>query len=79
MRISALPDDPGVWAPPGTEVYCDGLKMRDVVTADEEAGFVMHLKTNEKGDYLIAPNLGLSVFRTFGKVIIHFPKGYGGA
>lgn len=69
MRISCLKSDPGYTPLVQTcAVIVDGRKMMDVLTADEEAGYILHyvrkngeLVVNEFGDEQTAELTGVSV------------------
>lgn len=58
MRISCDPNDPGYdeWkalSGLATRVYLDGVEMRNVITADEEAGMIVRYKSHMGGGLIM--------------------------
>lgn len=55
MRITVLDDDPGERIIPGREritVYLNGQKVKRCLTADDVAGEVVSVETDDKGEML---------------------------
>lgn len=75
MRISCDPNDPGYieWNSVGrlnARVFLNGTEIRDVITADEEAGMLVHYVRGESGNLLIRN--GVVIRKTlYGKVELH--------
>lgn len=55
MRLSMDPSDSGhhALAPMAKAVMLDGQRVRDVITADEEKGEILHAKRDEKGNLIV--------------------------
>lgn len=75
MRISCDTLDPGYleWNKIGrlaARVYLDGVEMRDVITADEEAGMVIRYRRNTKGLFVVAAGI-VSRETLYGVVELH--------
>jgi hypothetical protein len=78
MRISVDQKDSGFCAllpVAGMIISLDGSEIRDVITADEEAGEIVRGARNAAGElYIIGDEVAKETLR--GTVVVHTPEGF---
>lgn len=75
MRVSVLSDDPGYVANADDRaaylITLNGVIIEDVITADDEVGYISRYRRDAKGNFILAPNKQeVETFTQVGKVRI---------